>query len=123
LLLVEKPESKGIMPEDGECMYSFVTEWTENSIVEVDCPGLGFTMLRRSVFEALENPWFFVTRQNIKACQLPYFFRHARAKGFRFAVDTSAQVGHWIDNLVLGFPPKEITNTSERSEALCKSAQ
>lgn len=64
-------------------------------VVEIKAGGLGGVLIRRRVFEALEQPYFRVGQ--VEAAHFHEdveFFHRVRAAGFRCAVDLDCPVGH-----------------------------
>lgn len=58
--------------------------------VECNVIPQGFGIFRADLYRELPFPWYITTRET----QDVYFCRHARNKGYRFAVDCSIKAGH-----------------------------
>ena len=68
-------------------------------LVEVTYTGMGFVLIKKGVFEALEYPWFEPKRQEIgEMCDFSSedvgFCLKAREKGFKIIVDPKIIVKH-----------------------------
>ena len=109
LLLRETPEGQ-TAPEDGPGLRWLwpdrLDTWPPGAVIEVDALGLGFTLIRRRVFEGLTAPWFFYPRWQDDATEDAPFFKRAQAAGFRFCVDTGVCVGHLRDDVQWAMPPE-----------------
>jgi hypothetical protein len=59
--------------------------------------GMGFNAFRLSMFQdkRLRRPWFKTQKENGVATQDLYFWADARQYGYRCAINTSIQVGHY----------------------------
>lgn len=76
-------------------------DWKMGDVVEVNGCGMGFTLMKREVFEnpKLEKP-FFKTISEIKNhvysgfTQDLYFYSKIKALGYKIAVDTGVRCGH-----------------------------
>jgi hypothetical protein len=70
------------------------------------CPGLGCVLIRREVFEAIEEPWFDLKERNNKTMEGYgsdlYFFTKVRDAGFEVWVDPRMRAGH-MDYVHVGF--------------------
>lgn len=70
------------------------------------CPGLGCVLLRREVFEAIEEPWFDLKERQPKTEEGygsdMYFFTKVRDAGFEVWVDPRIRCGH-MDYVSVGF--------------------
>ena len=80
-------------------------DWKLGDVFEADWTGMGCTLIHRSVFEAIEPPWFktdpgstVVEDGKIVGTQShtedAYFFRKAEKAGFKPVVDTNVQCNH-----------------------------
>jgi hypothetical protein len=77
------------------------TNWQAGDVVEVNGCGMGFTMMKRSIFEddRIEKP-FFKTVSEIKDgrammyTQDLYFYEKIKKLGYRICVDTGIRCGH-----------------------------
>jgi hypothetical protein len=103
LLMRETPETAGLLPHEGKVEYYWIEKWPDGDLVDVDVMGLGFTLLRRHVFEELPPPWFCYTPQNPDASDDIYFFRRSHKLGRKFAINTKVKIGHIMDEAVLGY--------------------
>lgn len=66
------------------------TEKTE----EVNAVGFHFTLIRRTVLEKLERPWFYYPRDEGSTEDVP-FCTDARAAGFRVGATSEVKTRHW----------------------------
>jgi hypothetical protein len=75
-----------------------------NSLVECNGMGMGFTLFKLDIFKdaRLERPFFKTdtsfdeeTEIGRKTTQDIYFYKKARALGYKLAVDTRVKVGHY----------------------------
>jgi hypothetical protein len=70
------------------------------------CPGLGCVLIRREVFEALEEPYFDLRERNPKtgegAGSDMWFFTKVRDAGFEVWVEPRVRCGH-LDYVTVGF--------------------
>lgn len=82
-------------PQDGYCK---VFNWPENALIETDVVGMGLTLIKREVFEQIEdeNPFdpIYVEEDKSLAAEDYSFCYRAQQAGFRILVDTSIPVGH-----------------------------
>lgn len=89
--------SPGTDHRTGAVDYTWPSEWPAGDVVEVDACGLGFTLIRRRVLEALPRPWFwFPTETDTTSEDMP-FCADARRAGFRLGIDTAVCIGHLLD--------------------------
>lgn len=79
--------------------YEMQHNWEPGDVVEVDAVGLGFTLIRRRVFEKLlgnrdadRYAWFLMAQTSVT--EDFHFSFLAREKGFRMAIDTGIHLGH-----------------------------
>ena len=75
-------------------LYDNVFDYKKEEIRSVDAVGTGFIMIKRTVFEALEDPWFVYHNPKTGLGEDFYFCKKAKEKGFEVFVDTSVKVGH-----------------------------
>jgi len=75
-------------------MFEHVTDYTPGHVVPVDVVGLGFTLMRMSVFDRIDEPWFSFPADTDTVGEDVWFCHKAREAGLRLAVDTSVEVGH-----------------------------
>jgi len=75
-----------------ENTYQHVISWKENTVVDCDSAGLGFTLIRRNVLQNMERPWTLMT--GTTQSEDYYFFSKAQALGYRCYVDTGLKLGH-----------------------------
>lgn len=82
---------------DGSIGYSYVYDWPEGELVEVDATGAAFLLVKREVFEKLaatlpkeEQPFTMDKNggEDVRFCE------RAKDAGFSIFVDTSVSVGH-----------------------------
>lgn len=104
IIVRETPESEGAEPGTGGIRYTWITHWPWGDVMDVDALGLGFTVIRRRVFEALAEPWFKFDQVDEDATEDMIFFARAKRAGFRFAVDTAVHIGHLMDNACVTVP-------------------
>lgn len=81
--------------------FSVNNDWKSGDIVEVNGCGMGFTLMKRSLFEDPKLPRpFFKTVAEIKDHQMAgmtqdiYFYRNIKKLGYKIAVDTGVKCGH-----------------------------
>lgn len=69
----------------------------DGSLVECNGTGMGFNLWRMEMFKdkQLPSPIFKTQTEGGVSTQDLYFWRHARALGYRCAVDCSVRVGHY----------------------------
>jgi len=95
-----RPSVLRLVPGCDPCApyFQFVTEWEDGAIVPVDQAGLGFTLIRREVFDVCPPPWFhylaYEVAEDLEATEDLPFCRAARDAGFRIGVHTGIKVGH-----------------------------
>ena len=78
------------------------TNWRTGDVVEVNGAGMGFALMKRSIFEdkRLERPFFkslnevTPTGQQIGSTQDLYFYNKIKQLGYRICVDTNIRAGH-----------------------------
>lgn len=83
--------------------YTFITpeECASGGLVSVDAVGLGFTLIRRGVIEAVGDPWFETGRIKSTANMDDLWFcRKVREAGFPVYVDTGVRVAHLVGGMV-----------------------
>ena len=75
--------------------------WENGEIVNVNGTGMGFTLMKRSIFEdtRLEKPYFKSLNEmsegsTISMTQDLYFYRKIKKLGYKICVDTSIKCGH-----------------------------
>lgn len=103
VILKEREDSLALPPRTAG-IYLWPEQWEPGTLAEVDGLGLGFTLIRRRVFEQLPAPWFFYPPESDNSSEDLAFFRLVKAAGYRMAVDTSLPIGHLIDNFAQGLP-------------------
>jgi len=81
------------MPMYHEDDATGLGKWQRGDVVRVDLVPLGFTMIRRYVLEALDEPWFDYPPGG-RATEDTYFSEKAAAAGFTMAIDTGVPIGH-----------------------------
>ncbi|HXJ44082.1 MAG TPA: hypothetical protein VNH18_32645 [Bryobacteraceae bacterium] len=80
---------------EGNYRSLHTEEIRQQSLVPVDVVSLGFSVIRRSVFETLPRPWFkqsHVNGQDVDECM--HFNALCRDAGIPLSVDTGVRVGH-----------------------------
>jgi len=89
----------------GAEVYDFDTDYREglSDVREVEVVGMGCTLIRREVLEALKNPWFHYDKNAdgwpVVSEDVP-FCRKAREAGFRVWFDRSIKCGHVTTKVV-----------------------
>jgi len=82
---------------EGEGYASLTAEQIgSKALVPIDATGMGFTLIRREVFEALPKPWYSVAIQpngNVKGEDV-YFCEKARKAGIELLADVSLNIPH-----------------------------
>jgi glycosyltransferase involved in cell wall biosynthesis len=88
--------------ENGEKQYGVPNIWQlPPRLYEVDCIGTSGMLVRRHVWEAMDQPYFKVGHvQPDTISEDLYFCEQAKAKGFKIFLDTSTVMAH-IANTVL----------------------
>lgn len=76
--------------EDPE--FKVADGWSAGDVVPVDLMGLGFTLTRRRVLEALADPWFWYLQPH--STEDVAFCRSVQQAGFRMGVATGVMIGH-----------------------------
>ena len=87
---------QGATPEDGWPPLTWDDIPTED-LLEVDATGLAGALVRRSVFEKIQDPWFEVgspSNDRQRFGEDLYFCKKARQAGVRIWLDPTVQVGH-----------------------------
>ncbi|MFQ5591259.1 MAG: hypothetical protein ACE5HE_08865 [Phycisphaerae bacterium] len=97
--------------------YKSKVGWRAGDVVEVDGIGLGFTLLRRHVFERIAEKWpgeyYQFTHKTICSNDL-IFSRKARDVGLQIGVDTGVRVGHLVfDATAWPTPPEGVIGAAE----------
>lgn len=88
---------------DGKDVSVGWDEIPRHHLMEVDATGLAGALVRRPVFEALDDPWFSVTKapgDTFKSGEDIFFCKKARQAGFRIWLDPTQQVGHMTSIVV-----------------------
>ena len=82
--------------------HEVVRSWTTGDIVEVDVIGMGFTLIHREVFEAIEPPYFYYEhgRKEGGVSEDFYFCEKAREAGFKIAVHTGVLCKHEVKSYI-----------------------
>jgi len=94
------PEKPYVDVEDSEWAFNLKDDplWP---LVEVDATGFGCNLMAIEVIEKMERPWFqfdLYTRPTVG--EDIYFWRKARAMGYKVYVDVSIEVGHIGQTLI-----------------------
>jgi len=71
-----------------------------DAMTPADSTGGAFVLIKREVFEGVEQPWF--VRDGLKRGEDMFFFEKARHAGFKLWVDRSVIVGHEWGGLYIG---------------------
>ena len=104
---------------EGGCQFATVREWDEEffkangsfqfltpadiasqqGLINVAYTGMGFMLIKRGVFEAIEYPWFKPIEKRIGhmvdfTMEDVAFCLRAREKGFKILIDPAVRVGH-----------------------------
>ena len=89
-----KPPHKPILLENNPNGMGFVVNSVPpaDTIVNVGVVGLGFTLIKRHVFEALADPYFYWGEKGDGEDAM--FSMDASKKGFKLGVNTRVQIGH-----------------------------
>jgi hypothetical protein len=72
--------------------YLPIPTYPQNTVMDVDAVGLGFTLVRKPVLDALRDPF----TKYIRVGEDIVFCEKARAAGFKVLVNTAARAGHLI---------------------------
>lgn len=83
--------------ENGAYLHTPVSLFNTDKPFPIDCGGLGCVLIKREVFEALDQPWFDLKAKTVAEHtgygSDMYFFTHARAKGFQLWCDPTVRCG------------------------------
>lgn len=86
---------------DSPVPFSVNTNWKQGDVVEVNGCGMGFALMKRSIFEdpRLEKPFFKSVNEMQGTVakgytQDLYFYEKIKKLGYRICVDTGIRVGH-----------------------------
>jgi len=86
-------------PDGG--VYKVYENYPQNHIFQVDTIGMGFTYIRREVFEKIEKPYFdfgWVEKDGKKTDQMigedVYFCKKAKEAGFKIWANPEIEIGH-----------------------------
>ena len=71
----------------------------KKELIKVDYTGLGFTLVKKGVFESMEYPWFYPMKQEIDnmvdfSMDDVSFCLRAKKLGYKTLVDPTIIVGH-----------------------------
>jgi hypothetical protein len=99
--------SCGNWEKEGSPLYRVDQMGSKKELIEVDFSGLGFTLIKKGVFEKLKYPWFYPTWEEIEGInkRLGYdsmdalrediaFYNKAKRAGFAVWIDPNVRVGH-----------------------------
>jgi hypothetical protein len=95
------PHQPVILHKEDGFLY-FEHDFLPNrGLIQVDAVGFGCTLIRTSIFETIDRPWFKITEKILegnKRCwegEDIYFSEKATAKGYKLWVDTGLVEKHW----------------------------
>ncbi len=81
--------------------FAVNTDWKEGDVVNVNGSGMGFTLMKRDIFEdtRLTKPLFKTVSENINGrtegfTQDLYFYKKIKELGYKICVDTGIKCGH-----------------------------
>jgi hypothetical protein len=87
--------------DDGPMPFSVNLNWEPGAIVEVNGCGMGFTLMKRSIFEdaKFEKPYFetvnkILQTHPISYTQDLYFCEKIKKMGYKICIDTNIKCGH-----------------------------
>lgn len=75
-------------------LYKPILEYS--GLMEVDAVGAGCLLVKRSVFDSLEKPWF----KKTELTEDFYFCRKARERGFKIYLDSTVKCGHLTEVVI-----------------------
>jgi hypothetical protein len=88
-----KPPHKSIIMQNHESgKFLIPAKPPEGEIVDVGIVGLGFTLLRREIFEKMQEPYFYFSERGDG--EDATFSINANKLGFKLGVSTRVQIGH-----------------------------
>jgi len=88
-----RPPHKPIIMQTAPCGKFLIPDKPpRDKIVDVGIVGLGFTLIRRSVFEKMEKPYFYFSERGDG--EDATFSINATELGFKLGVSTRVQIGH-----------------------------
>ena len=78
--------------------HEVVRSWNTGDIVECDVIGMGFTLIKREVFEAIDEPYFYFEHGRVEngVSEDFYFCEKARSAGYKIAVHTGVLCKHLV---------------------------
>ncbi len=79
---------------DDEKKHWIRKEISTDTTEEVHAVGFHFTLIRRTVLEKLERPWFFYPRDEGSTEDVPFCTR-ARQEGFKIGATSKVKTRHW----------------------------
>lgn len=82
--------TKDLRKDDGQYGHSPMLTFPKDKLFEVGCCGFGCVLMRTSIFEKLDKPWF--DDQEGKHGTDMYFYANTRRKGFKVWADSSLLV-------------------------------
>lgn len=71
-----------------------IESWEPGALVPVLATGAACLLIHRSIFERMEYPWFYMTRDAHQMDQDQVFLTDVNLAGMQVAVDTSVVLGH-----------------------------
>jgi len=81
--------------------YTRHDDWKLGELVEVDAMGMAFVLIKRRVLEAFKHPWWWLGSLEEPLGEDIYFCRKAQEAGFKLYVDTSLEVPHLSERILL----------------------
>lgn len=97
---------------DPKDLNDYTPRSYSSGIHECNAMGMGFVLIKIDVFRQMEPPWFKMIERPVPGIRRMqediFFFRQARANGFRFAVNAGVKVGHLdTQNGMVYYPPEQ----------------
>lgn len=80
---------------DKRTFYRNLTEWPDDTLMEVDAVGAACLLVRTEVFRNIKKPWFhFYDNWESSMGEDLFFCRRAQRKGYKIWLDTGLIIGH-----------------------------